>query len=139
MNNPKIVAVDFDGCLCSNKWPKIGEPNWEAIHMLAACKADGGKVILWTCREGKMLEEAVLWCLNRGLRFDAVNDNLPELKEAFGNNTRKVYADEYWDDRSVPVIAGVNPHAGHFVAFRKEEETDADKGIIARIRKRFAK
>lgn len=107
--------------------------------MLAACKADGGKVILWTCREGKMLEEAVLWCLNRGLRFDAVNDNLPELKEAFGNNTRKIYADEYWDDRSVPVIAGVNPNAGHFVAFRKEEETDTDKGIIARIRKRFAK
>lgn len=26
-------------------------------------------------------DAAVMWCLNRGLRFDAVNDNLPENKE----------------------------------------------------------
>ena len=118
---PKIIAVDFDGCLCENKWPEIGSPNWGAINELIRRKAEGDKVILWTCRADKMLEEAVLWCCNRGLKFDAVNDNLPENKEHFGNNCRKVFANEYWDDRAVPVIAGY-PLAGRIIVFNKKEE-----------------
>ena len=58
-------------------------------------------MILWTCREGKELEDAVAACKAVGLEFDAVNDNVPELKEAFGTNPRKVGATEYWDDRAV--------------------------------------
>lgn len=29
-----IIAVDFDGTLCENKWPEIGEPNKELIAYL---------------------------------------------------------------------------------------------------------
>lgn len=72
---PKIIAVDFDGCLCVKKWPDIGAPNWDAINELIRRKADGDKVILWTCRTGQQLEDAILWCLNHGLKFDAINDN----------------------------------------------------------------
>lgn len=64
----------------------------------------GDKLILWTCREGALLDEAVLWCLNRGLKFDAVNDNLPEDIEKYGNNCRKVNADVYLDDKNRTVI-----------------------------------
>ena len=105
MSYPKTIAVDFDGCLCTRKWPDIGEPNWKAINKLIARQAEGYKLILWTCREGKQLEEAVAWCRNHYLRFDAVNECLPEHKEYFGNDTRKVYADEYWDDKAVRVVA----------------------------------
>ena len=101
----RTIAVDFDGCLCTKNWPGIGEPNHKAIDDLLRRQADGDKVILWTCRTGEQLEEAILWCRNRGLRFDAVNENLPEHQEYFGNNTRKIYADEYWDDKAVPVTA----------------------------------
>lgn len=97
----KIIAVDFDGCLCENRWPEIGPPIWPTIHALQACKEDGDRLILWTCREGDRLDEAVMWCANRGLTFDAVNDNLPEMTERFNNNCRKVFAHEYWDDRAV--------------------------------------
>ncbi len=97
----KVIAVDFDGCLCASKWPDIGEPNWPIIRELIREQAEGAKLILWTCREGHQLQAAVMWCLNRGLKFDAINDNLPEHTETFGNNSRKVYADEYWDDKSV--------------------------------------
>lgn len=102
----RTIAVDFDGCLHSGQWPEIGKPNNQAITELIRRKANGDKIILWSCREKAMLHVAVMWCMNQGLAFDAINDNLPEYVELYGNNTRKVYADEYWDDKSVPVIAG---------------------------------
>ena len=99
-----IIAVDFDGCLCSNAWPEIGVPN---LHMLDALKhrrEEGDKVILWTCRSGDLLEHAVDWCRGFGLEFDAINANLPENIKKYGNDCRKVWADEYWDDKAVQVI-----------------------------------
>lgn len=102
---PKVIAVDFDGCLCTGRWPEIGEENRAAINELAQRKSEGDRIILWTCREGERLEEAVQWCMKRGLVFDAVNENLPENKEKFGSDCRKVFAHEYWDDRAVPVSA----------------------------------
>ena len=100
----RTIAVDFDGCICESKWPEIGEPRQEVINELIRAQAEGSRLILWTCREGELLDAAVMWCLNRGLRFDAVNDNLDENKRLFGNNCRKVWADEYWDDKSVLVM-----------------------------------
>lgn len=135
-NYPKIIAVDFDGCLCENKWPGIGAPNQNALNALIRHKAEGGKVILWTCRDGQMLEDAVLWCYNRGLKFDAVNDNLPQNKEYFGNNCRKVFANEYWDDRAVPVIAGSNPVAGQIIVIKKDEPPH--KSVFAKIKEWFS-
>lgn len=96
-----VIAVDFDGCLCENRYPEIGNPIWPTINALTKRKAQGDKIILWTCREGEKLTEAVVWCLNHGLKFDAVNDNLPENIARYGNNCRKVWATEYWDDRAV--------------------------------------
>lgn len=118
----KVIAVDFDGCLCVKKWPDIGAPNWDAIHALIRRKADGDKIILWTCRDGQQLEDAVLWCLDHGLRFDAVNENLPENIKFFGNDCRKVWANEYWDDRAVPVVAGDGPITGQAIGFCKSRE-----------------
>lgn len=129
----KVIAVDFDGCLCVKKWPEIGAPNWDAIHALIRRKADGDKIILWTCRDGKQLEEAVLWCINHGLRFDAVNENLPENIKFFGNDCRKVWANEYWDDRAIPVVAGDEPITGRVVGFyksRRQRLIEKLKGIF---------
>ena len=96
----KIIAVDFDGTLCENKWPEIGEPNWELIHYLREQKEQGARIILWTCREGQEAMDAVLWCLERGLILDTANRNVPEIVTKFGGDCRKIYADEYIDDKS---------------------------------------
>ena len=53
--NSKIIAVDFDGTLCENKWPEIGEANEDMIYYLRKRQAEGDKLILWTCRVGDML------------------------------------------------------------------------------------
>ena len=97
----KIIAVDFDGTLCENNWPGIGSPNEELLDYLRNRKKDGDKLILWTCRVGDMLQKAVEWCEERNLAFDAVNENLPEIIENFGSDTRKIFANEYIDDRNI--------------------------------------
>ena len=99
----KVIAIDFDGCLCSSAYPNIGKPHREVIEEALAEKANGTALILWTCREGQQLQEAVEACKRWGLSFDAVNDNLPEQVSAFGSNPRKIGADEYWDDRAVHI------------------------------------
>ena len=96
-----VIAVDFDGTLCENAWPEIGAPKEHSIGFCLGVKAAGGKLILWTCREGKMLEDAVHWCAEHGLTFDAVNANLPERIEHYNTDPRKIGADFYVDDRNL--------------------------------------
>lgn len=101
MEYPKIYAVDFDGTLAiGTKWPQIGEANEELFRFLIKRRTAGDKVILWTCREGEMLEAAVKFCNSHGLCFDAINDNVKENKEKFQNNSRKVFAHYYIDDKN---------------------------------------
>ena len=99
----RIIAIDFDGCLCENKYPEIGEEHTEVLDILRREQAHGSKLILWTCREGERLHEAVKWCNERGIHFDCLNNNLLSLSEKFENNSRKVCATEYWDDRAVQI------------------------------------
>ena len=95
-----IIAVDFDGTLCKESYPGIGEPNLALITMLLQLQKEGCRIILWTCRCGKLLEEAVQWCREYGLLFDEVNRNLPEIVEYYGSDSRKIYADIYIDDKA---------------------------------------
>lgn len=94
-----IIAVDFDKTLSLNsKYPDVGEPNIKLINWLNDQREiNGAKIILWTCREGKPLEDAVEFCKKYGLTFDAVNENI--LKLEF--NSRKIVASMYIDDLAV--------------------------------------
>lgn len=107
----KAIAVDFDGCLCENAWPEIGPPNWAVIRAALEQQRAGAALILWTCRSGELLDKAVAWCAGYGLTFDAVNETLPERLEHYGSESRKVSADEYWDDLAVrmPLPPGAPP------------------------------
>jgi len=112
-----IIAVDFDGTLCENKFPEIGEPKQDIIDKVIALQVEGWKTILWTCREIGALDNAVAWCKERGLTFDAINDDLPEIKEEFKSGSMyrsvmlkegtrcgaKIFANVYLDDRAVHI------------------------------------
>ena len=100
MSDYQIIAVDFDGTLCYSDWPALGEPNLALIAYLREWKRMGNKLILWTCRAGEPLDMALRWCREYELEFDAVNDNLPEIVEKYGNNSRKITCDYYIDDRA---------------------------------------
>ena len=96
----KVIAVDFDGTLCQTKWPGVGTPNLKLIGDLIQRQNEGDKIILWTCREGIALENAVNWCKEYNLIFDAINDNLAEQVAMYGDNSRKISCDVYIDDKS---------------------------------------
>lgn len=123
--NP-IVAVDFDGTLSlDSQYPNIGRFNTHLYEALMKLKGIGWSIVLWTCREGKELKEAVEWCANNGLEFDAINENPPEVPF----KSRKVVADMYIDDRAyMPTTAfykfidnTVLMHNYQYLTTKKEE------------------
>ena len=95
-----IIAVDFDGTLCTHRYPNIGEEIAHSIAWIRRQQAKGTKLILWTCREGYQLTEAIAWCKTRGITFDAVNENVSSMKNK-DHAIRKPYADIYFDDRNI--------------------------------------
>lgn len=97
----RIIAVDFGGTLHTGTWPEIGDVNMTVFNFCRNEQLNGSRLILWTNRAGSQLEDAVAWCKERGLEFDAVNENLPELIELYGNDCRKINADIYIDDKAV--------------------------------------
>lgn len=99
----RIIAVDFDGTLCEDRYPGIGAPKEDVIERLKQARYSGAKLILCTCRSGDLLYEARSWCANYGLYFDAANENLPETLRKYPEESRKVYATEYWDDKAVRI------------------------------------
>ena len=76
-----IIAVDFDGTIVEHKYPAIGRELPFAIETLRKLQSDRHKLILWTVREGGLLEEALSFCRERGLEFYAVNRDYPEEEQ----------------------------------------------------------
>ena len=120
LNGNQVIAVDFDGTLCKQAWPEIGEENKILIEHLKEQQAAGARLILWTNREGDLLEEAVEWCKAHGLTFDTVNANLPELIDLYKNDCRKINADIY---------IGFNPYANPIdkAEFEKRRSNHVEK------------
>lgn len=97
-----VIAVDFDGTIVEHKYPKIGKEIPFAIATLKRLQAEHHLLILWTVRKGRLLEDAVEFCRERGLEFYAVNANHPdEQPAALSTSCRKVRADMYIDDCNV--------------------------------------
>lgn len=88
---PRILVVDFDGTITlRNEWPNIGEVNHRMVAFLLRAYNHGYKIILDTCRSGKSLQQVLDFCDRHGIRFAAVNENLPDLILLFGSDTRKI-------------------------------------------------
>jgi hydroxymethylpyrimidine pyrophosphatase-like HAD family hydrolase len=103
--NTKTIAVDFDGTIVEDRYPSIGKPMTFAFETLQLLKKDGHRLILWTYREGKELQDAVEFCLNNGIEFYAVNKNYAE--EIFNEKTpRKLNVDIFIDDRNIGGFLG---------------------------------
>lgn len=107
---PFIIAVDFDSTLCSGHFPEKGEFDQRIVNKIKEFQKTGNcEVLLWTCREGGGLQEAIDRCKEQGIEFDAVNDNAPSqhkwMADALKQNGyifahRKIFANIYVDDRS---------------------------------------
>lgn len=95
------IAVDFDGTIVEDRYPEIGKERPFAIATLKQLSKDGHKLVLWSVREGKRLEQAVKWCEERGVRFFAVNRDYEDDELTSMHHSHKVKADIFIDDRNV--------------------------------------
>ena len=137
-----IIAVDFDGTIVRHRYPKIGEELPFASETLRMLIREGHRLILWTVREGKLLDEAVEWCRDRGVEFYAINRDFPEEDATGSGFSRKLKADLFIDDRSFGGLPdwGTIYHriragkalegAWHLLALEEEEERP---GFFARL------
>jgi len=93
------IAVDFDGTIVEDNYPSIGKPQLFAFDTLKKLQDKGHRLILWTYRHGKALNEAVAFCKENGITFYAVNKSFPE-EEFDDKYSRKINADLFVDDRN---------------------------------------
>lgn len=97
-----LIAVDFDGTIVKHKYPAIGAEIPFAIETLKKLAAEKHKLILWSVREGKLLDEAVEFCRQRGLEFYAINRDYPEEEKGQNDHySRKLKVDLFIDDRNL--------------------------------------
>ena len=132
------IAVDFDGTIVEHEYPEIGKEKLFAFLTLKELNKKGARLILWTFRSGKELDEAVEFCRKNGVEFYAVNKNYPEeiMNETV---SRKIDADIFIDDRNLGGFPGwsevwqmLNP----FEAEQKEAErkiASKQPGIFKRL------
>jgi len=101
----KIIAIDFDGTIVEHKYPEIGDQMLFAFSTIKALQEKGHKLILWTYRSGKYLEEAVEYCKKNNVEFYAINENYPNeaIKPGY---SRKLNADIFIDDRNIGGFLG---------------------------------
>jgi hydroxymethylpyrimidine pyrophosphatase-like HAD family hydrolase len=121
-----IIAIDFDGTIVEDAYPKIGKPMTFAFETLQKLQEDGHRLILWTYRSGRKLKEAVDFCAEKGIDFYAVNENYP-LEEFDDKMSRKIHADLFIDDRNVGGFLGWS--AIYKIIFNGEPKKNKKRGV----------
>ena len=127
-NNPLIIAVDFDGTIVADAYPKIGKPILFAFDTLKKLQSEGHRLILWTYRNEEKLEEAVLFCKKNGIDFYAVNKNFPE-ENYDEKDSRKIHADLFIDDRNIGGFLGWSEI--YKLIFNSEPTYNTKKGFFS--------
>jgi hypothetical protein len=126
------IAVDFDGTIVEHEYPEIGKEKLFAFITLRELDKRGARLILWTLRTGKELDEAVEYCRKNGIEFYAVNKNYPEeiVNESV---SRKIDADIYIDDKNVGGFPGWSGIWQMLNPFEQELEAAEKKLTSSRI------
>ncbi len=127
-----IIAIDFDGTIVEDAYPKVGKPLTFAIETIKKLQSEGHRLILWTYRNGRKLQEAVDFCTENGIEFYAVNKNYPE-EEFDGKISRKIHADLFIDDRNVGGFLGWTEI--YKLIFNYEPEAPKKKGLFSFFKK----
>ena len=99
------IAIDFDGTIVEDEYPKIGKPKLFAFETLLKLQEKGHRLILWTFRNGITLEKAIQYCKDNGVNFYAINKSFQE-EEFDPNFSRKINADIFIDDRNFGGLIG---------------------------------
>lgn len=98
---PRILAVDFDGTIVQNAYPRIGALRVNVKRVLKRLRSEGFYIIVWTCRYGQYQQDAQDFLEKEGIEYDIINEHHPEVISFYKNDTRKISADIYIDDKQL--------------------------------------
>ena len=101
IENKMIIAIDFDGTIAKENYPSIGFPRKGVANALYQLRLKGHIVIINTCRVGKYVDDAKDFMLEHRIPYDYFNENDPRIIELYGNDSRKISADLYIDDKNL--------------------------------------
>ena len=127
-NKHLIIAIDFDGTIVEDAYPKIGKPLLFSIETIKKLQSEGHRLILWTYRTGKRLKEAVEFCKKEGIEFYSINKSYPE-EELDSKTSRKIHADLFIDDRNIGGFIGWTEV--HKLVLNYEPEIKKNKGFFS--------
>ena len=127
-NKHLIIAIDFDGTIVEDAYPNIGKPMIFAFETMKKLQSEGHRLILWTYRSDRKLQEAVDFCKQQGLEFYAINKSYPE-EEFDGKISRKINATFFVDDRNIGGFIGWT--AVHKLLLNYEPEIKKKKGFFS--------
>ena len=115
-----LIAVDFDGTVVTHAYPETGD-DAGAVPVLKELTDNGCRLILYTMRHGKLLDDAIRWFRERGIPLYAVNENPSQQR---WTSSPKVHADLYIDDSSLgcPIrfVGGVKRPVADWTRIRKQ-------------------
>lgn len=145
------IVIDFDGTCTTHEYPKIGK-DIGAIPVLRKLVDNGHKLILFTMRSGKELQDAVDWFSRYQIPLFGINTN---PTQGAWTTSPKAYGHLYLDDAGLgcplkqdysvlPNIAGMlnigesgydkqsieTPIGRPYVDWPKVEEMLIEKGYI---------
>jgi len=123
------IAIDFDGTIVEHQYPETGKEKLFAFRTLKELEKRGARLILWTFRTGKELDDAVNFCRQNGIEFYAVNKNYPE-EIVDDTVSRKIDADIYIDDKNLGGFPGWSETWQMIFPFEAEQK-EAEKRIIS--------
>jgi hypothetical protein len=91
------IAIDFDGTCVSYEYPSVGK-DIGAQAILKRIVENGGKLILWTMRSGKQLDDAIEWFRANEIPLFGIQANPTQFTWTKSN---KCYAKLYIDDAAL--------------------------------------
>lgn len=94
-----IIAIDFDGCIVSNRYPEIGVLRSGARDTINKWY-ENHTIIINSCRSGSYSEDMFKFILDNKINCHYINENSQELIEKYNGDTRKISADIYFDDHN---------------------------------------
>jgi hypothetical protein len=92
-----VIAIDFDGTVVTHAYPDVGM-DIGAVPVLRELVDNGCRLILYTMRSGRLLDDAVAWFAKQRIPLYSVNTN-PDQAE--WTASPKVYANLYIDDSAL--------------------------------------
>lgn len=126
-----IIGLNFDGTCVTHSYPYIGKEIGSEPTLKRLTDA-GHRLILFTMRSGKQLDEAVTWFSKQGIPLFGINTN---PTQSTWTKSPKAYGHLYVDDAALgcPLIINLTYHDKPFVDWNKVEELLIEKQILPKI------